>query len=901
MATPEEIKALKDQITELNKQIDEAGGTAIDLGKAFAKAGGDADKLNKVLETVKKSLKDITDSSNYVFETFRDITAELKNQNLLLKIGNSSFKAFSDIAQNVNYYQKGNLDLTDKQIKKDYQTLDIKEKELKFVRDRLGNEEGVFFQESKIKSIQTEMFTADGKRKKILESRLEVLNKEKALYTNAHNTLIEGLPILKKELDLSKQIFTVRQDLGGIAINASKILTKFGGSLSQFLNLNEAVASAEEYNKKIVLGALNSEKVQNQLLEIEKEKVGIQKQLDTGRFKDEKTGKFIKATEEERIKRQKQLISLEEKAGKVKLNAVASTNTLVNKFKTLGVLTKEMGTGLVKALKDPVTLITFFGKAILNADEKVTNLGKSLGISKDQAYGIRNNFVEYSRYANDTFITTDRLLKAQSELSSQLGIAVQFSGKQAEDFARLTELSGLSADEAGRLAKFSIAAGQGIGEYTDNIREGAASAEQATNTHFDSREILKDVSKLSAGILIKFQGNPKALAAAVVQAKALGTNLETIDKIGESLLNFETSIENELKAELLTGRQLNLERARYAALTGNQLELTQAITKEVGSLADFSNMNVIAQQSLAQAFGLSKNELADMLLQQKVINDEGSEAAKLNTQQLKDFEKQKELRKELTLKEYLKEQEQQLTVQNKFNNAVLALQGFIGNLVDGPLGKFVDYLSKSLDTITGIAAGLATVYAISKTISIVEGITAALTMRKAIAQEGYAAWVAVSNGFLEKGLALQVANAAAWVIANPFLALGSLALAAGVGALVYSQTQSVKDGIAPSSKGPFTITDDYGKTAVTAKGDNIVVSPNVIKESINKPTQPSFDTSAITDAISALSNTVSGLINRQQPTPQFALHVDGKQLGTVVGKQMETGTSQNIYTGYKIA
>jgi hypothetical protein len=897
--TPDEIRK---QITELNKQLDEAGGTTLNLGKAFASAGDNVIKLNKVLETVKKSLKDITDNSNYIFRTFQDITSELKNQNLLLKISNSSFKAFSDIAQNVNYYQKGNLDLTDKQIKKDYQTLDIKEKELKFVRDRLGNEEGVFFQESKIKSIQAEMRTADGNRKKILESRLEVLNKEKALYTNAHNTLIEGLPILKKELDLSKQIFTVRQDLGGIAVNASKILTKFGGSLSQFLNINEAVASAEEYNKKIVLGALNNKGVQNQLLEIEKKKVGIQKQLDTGRFKDEKTGKFIKATDVERIKRQKQLISLEEDAEKVKLNAVASTNTLVNKFKTLGVLTNEMGTGLVKALKDPLTLITFFGKAILNADEKATNLGKSLGVSKDQAYGIRNNFVEYSRYANDTFVTTDRLLKAQSELSGQLGIAVKFSGKQAEDFARLTELSGLSADEAGRLAKFSIAAGQGIGEYTDNIREGAAFAERDTNTHFDSREILKDISKLSAGILVKFQGNPKALAEAVVQAKKLGTNLDTIDKIGDSLLNWESSIGNQLEAQLITGKELNLEKARYAALTGDQISLEREIASQVGSLAEFTQMNVIAQGSLAKAFGLSKNELADMLLQQKVINDEGSEAAKLNTQQLKDFEKQKELRKGLTLKEYLKEQEQQLTVQNKFNNAVLALQGFIGNLVDGPLGKFVDYLSKSLDTITGIAAGLATVYAISKTISIVEGITAALTMRKKIAEGGYAAWVAVSNSFLEKGLALQVANAAAWVIANPILALGGLALAAGVGTLVYSQIQKPKDGIAPSSKGPFTITDAYGATAVTATGDGLAISPNINKESINKPQIPMANYGATKEDMKEVFNDLlSGILGRQQPTPQFALHIDGKQIGTAVGKQMETGTSQLQYTSYKIA
>ena len=46
---------------------------------------------------------------------------------------------------------------------------------------------------------------------------------------------------------------------------------------------------------------------------------------------------------------------------------------------------------------------------------------------------------------------------------------------------------------------------------------------------------------------------------------------------------------------------------------------------------------------------------------------------------------------------------------------------------------------------------------------------------------------------------------------------------------------------------------------------------------------------------------LNGILNRQQPSPQFALHIDGRQIGTAIGKQMETGTAQNIYTGYKVA
>ena len=53
--------------------------------------------------------------------------------------------------------------------------------------------------------------------------------------------------------------------------------------------------------------------------------------------------------------------------------------------------------------------------------------------------------------------------------------------------------------------------------------------------------------------------------------------LEDVASAGKSLLNFEQSIEAELQAELLTGRQLNLERARLAALTGDYVTLTEEI------------------------------------------------------------------------------------------------------------------------------------------------------------------------------------------------------------------------------------------------------------------------------------------------------------------------------------
>jgi len=347
----------------------------------------------------------------------------------------------------------------------------------------------------------------------------------------------------------------------------------------------------------------------------------------------------------------------------------------------------------------------FFKEAAFKADQQVTELAKSLGVGKDQANGLRQNFVEYSRSSGEAFVTTNRLVKAQSELSQELGVAGKYTGKQAEDFSRLTELIGLSASEAGKLSRLSIINNKSIEETTKSVIKGSAAAQRGNKISIDQRTILKDVANLSEGILIKFQGNPEALGQAVVQARRLGTNLETIDKIGESLLNFETSIENELKAELITGRQINLEKARYASLTGNQLELTRAITDEVGNLNDFQNMNVIAQKSLADAFGLSRDELSKMLLEQEKFNKLGDVSKMTLDDQLKALRAQGE-----PLDSALYKQIQQQSAADKFNNAVEKLQDLIGNLIAGPLGRMLDMfadIAKHAAVLYGIMGALA--------------------------------------------------------------------------------------------------------------------------------------------------------------------------------------------------
>jgi hypothetical protein len=99
------------------------------------------------------------------------------------------------------------------------------------------------------------------------------------------------------------------------------------------------------------------------------------------------------------------------------------------------------------------------------------------------------------------------------------------------------------------------------------------------------------------------------------------------------LLDFESSIEAELEAELLTGRDLNLEQARLLALKGDTAGAAAEIAKQVGSSAEFAQMNVIAQQSLADAAGLTVDELSDALRKQEGIASQAGEAADRTAEQ----------------------------------------------------------------------------------------------------------------------------------------------------------------------------------------------------------------------------------------------------------------------------
>ena len=181
------------------------------------------------------------------------------------------------------------------------------------------------------------------------------------------------------------------------------------------------------------------------------------------------------------------------------------------------------------------------------------------------------------------------------------------SDELARDLAFSEQRFGLSNENAAVLSKtLTDITDQSQEQVINNLKNVASLAKQ---NDVAPKKVMEDLAS-NAEMFAEFsRDGGEALQRASVNANKLGLNLSTVGKISEKLLDFEGSITSELEAQVLTGKSLNLDRARQLALLGETDRLLDEVIKQVGSEAELARMNAIERRSLANAIGVSVGEL----------------------------------------------------------------------------------------------------------------------------------------------------------------------------------------------------------------------------------------------------------------------------------------------------
>ena len=204
-------------------------------------------------------------------------------------------------------------------------------------------------------------------------------------------------------------------------------------------------------------------------------------------------------------------------------------------------------------------------------------------------------------------------------IRQNLGGTTQPSAELVKGFTSLVATTGISGENVTKLATQMMAVGASSQEAAMSQIESVAALARANNVA--PGDILNDIASDSDLFASHAKDGGKNLAMAAITAKKLGLEMATVSKISDSLLSFEESINAQMEAQVLTGKNINTDKAREMALSGDLDGMQREITKQIGSAAEFERMNVVQRQALAGAFGVSVGELGKMITNQEKINN----------------------------------------------------------------------------------------------------------------------------------------------------------------------------------------------------------------------------------------------------------------------------------------
>jgi len=101
------------------------------------------------------------------------------------------------------------------------------------------------------------------------------------------------------------------------------------------------------------------------------------------------------------------------------------------------------------------------------------------------------------------------------------------------------------------------------------------------------------------------------------------------------MLDIESSLQKEMEARAITGKNIQLDKARELALNGDIAGLQDELLNQAGSLQDFQKMNRLQQKSMADAMGMSVEEMTTMLTNAQKLKDLGVSQKKMDELQAK--------------------------------------------------------------------------------------------------------------------------------------------------------------------------------------------------------------------------------------------------------------------------
>lgn len=244
-------------------------------------------------------------------------------------------------------------------------------------------------------------------------------------------------------------------------------------------------------------------------------------------------------------------------------------------------------TGLIGYLKEGV------GRAI--------EMQKSMGIGAANAAKFEANILQAKLSMDGLLFSMDELREASLAVTEATGNIIV----PPETIQDVAELNSLLKDPqvAVSLQRTLKNAGVDAGNLTDNIKEMASSMGVDASSAI---EYLAE-NQLELGGMTEEQIKQRAQEGLML--KKMGADMKELNRLASESLDIETSLRNEMKLRMMTGKEINLNELRAAQASGDTTAIAQAQSKLVSQLGDDLHSNLQIQRLISDATGMSKEQL----------------------------------------------------------------------------------------------------------------------------------------------------------------------------------------------------------------------------------------------------------------------------------------------------
>jgi hypothetical protein len=243
-------------------------------------------------------------------------------------------------------------------------------------------------------------------------------------------------------------------------------------------------------------------------------------------------------------------------------------------------------------------------------------------------------------------------------------------------------------DSAAVLATF-----QGLGGATQeaamNMMKIGAGVSEKAGVPFSL--VMKDIANASETTTAMLGANPSKLMKSAIAARALGTDMNKIVASQRKLLDYSSSMNEELELSALLGRSISFQKSRQLAYDGDIAGAAKATLETVKAAGDFDKMSVYQREALAKASGMELKDLTKMMAvdkQREEIMLGGDQVAKdklkLQDETLKKLEEENDLSKQGLLADGEKaiRQQKMQGQMTKMKNIMESLMVSIGDVLE---------------------------------------------------------------------------------------------------------------------------------------------------------------------------------------------------------------------------